>query len=280
MIVRNVPVPRVVNQYVTNRLLVGLGLGWLGLFFVVPVLLLGWESLNPGSGSLFKYYEMALGSVYLSAIARSFLYGLLTTVVSLVLAYALAYYIVFYARYKLFLLGLVILPFWVAYIIRYLGIQLFLSPTGPFVTLFGTNFGILFSMPGVIIGLTSALLPFAILPIYNSLDSIDKELLDASRVLGAGRLRTFVSVTFPLSLSGVVAGGLIEFILATGSFLGPAILGGPKQTMIANIIAETFRLSYNIELASAIAIIYTVILTVVLVAFNSFLNIGEVLGDL
>lgn len=265
---------------VSNRALAAVGLGWLTVFFLVPLLLLAYASFNFGSGDVFANYRTALSGVYLSAIVRSFYYGVVTTAISLVLAYALAYYIVFYAERQLLLLGLVILPFWVAYIIRYLGIQLFLSPSGPFVMVFGSNFGLLFSSAGVIIGLTSALMPFAILPIYNSLNSIDKDLIRASRVLGASRTRTLLSVTFPLSLSGVVAGGLIEFILATGSFLGPAILGGEGQTMIANIIAQTFNTGFNVELASAIAILYTVVLTAVLLVFNSVVNIGEVLGDL
>ena len=280
MIVKNLPIPRTVTDLVSSRVFVLIGLGWLGLFFVVPILMLGRTSLNFESGNILEYYFLAFSSVYLEAIVRSFYYGLITTVISLILAYTLAYYIVFHASYDRLMLGLVILPFWVAYIIRYLGIQLFFSPSGPFVNFFGTNFGLLFSTPSVIIGLTSALMPFAILPIYNSLNSIDEELIDASYTLGASRYRTLVSVIFPLSLSGVVAAGLIEFILATGSFLGPAILGGPGDTMIANLIADTYRTGFNTPLAAAIAIIYTVILTVVLMTFNSVVNIGEVLSDL
>lgn len=280
MIIDSLPIPKQLTTRFSNRSLVVLGLGWLGAFFIIPLFLLALESLNLEGGPILENYAVALSGVYVAAIFRSFYYGLVTTVISLILAYALAYYIVFYAVKDKFLLGLVILPFWVAYIIRYLGIQLFFSPNGPFVDVFGSDMGLLFSTPGVIIGLTSALLPFAILPIYNSLNSIDQELINASYSLGAGRLRTLVSVIFPLSLSGVVAAGLIEFILATGSFLGPALLGGPSNTMIANIIATTFRAGFNIELASAIAIIYTLILTTVLVTFNSVVNIGEVLSDL
>lgn len=275
-----IPVPSLVRERTSNRMLAGIGVGFLAVAFLLPLLLLTYTSLNFDGGSVFANYRTALSGIYLNAIVRSLYYGLVTTAISLVLAYALAYYIVFHAEHQLFLLGLVILPFWVAYIIRYLGVQLFLSPSGPFVAVFGTNFGILFSPAGVILGLTSALMPFAILPIYNSLNSIDEEYIQASRVLGAGRLRTLRSVIFPLSLSGVVAGGIIEFILATGSFLGPDLLGGPGQTMIANVIQTTFSQSFNVELAGAIAITYTAILTALLVAFNSVVNIGEVLGNL
>ena len=123
-------------------------------------------------------------------------------------------------------------------------------------------------------------MPFAILPIYNSLNSINEQYIEASYMLGAGRIRTLRSVIIPLSLSGIVAAGIIVFILATGSFLGPAILGGPRDTMVANLISETFRSAFNLPLAAAIAVIYTTILIVVLVLFNSVVNIGEVLSDL
>lgn len=280
MMVTDLPVPKTLTDRLSTRHLAFIGIGWLGLFFVVPVLLLLITSLNFGSGPFLGNYADALSGIYLRTILRSFYYGLLTTVISVVLGFGLSYYIVFKSQMELLLLGLVILPFWVAYIIRYLGIQLFFSPTGPFLAVFGTDFGILFSTAGVIIGLTSALMPFAILPIYNSLNSINEQYIEASYMLGAGRIRTLRSVIIPLSLSGIVAAGIIVFILATGSFLGPAILGGPRDTMVANLISETFRSAFNLPLAAAIAVIYTTILIVVLVLFNSVVNIGEVLSDL
>jgi ABC-type spermidine/putrescine transport system permease subunit I len=153
-------------------------------------------------------------------------------------------------------------------------------PTSPFVQLTGTDFGILFSTTGVIIGLTAVFLPFAILPIYNALSSIDEALVDASRVMGADQWRTIRSIVFPLSLSGVIAGGLIVFILATGSFLAPAVLGGPGNTMIANVIEQAFSDMFDLELAAALAVVYTTVLLALIVGFNSYVNIGRVLGEL
>lgn len=279
MIVEGLPVPDVVKRYGSPRALVAVGLGFLGVFYVVPILLLYWQSLNFGSGGLFVHYESALSGIYLETLARSFYYGILTTIVTLSLGYVLAYYIAYRARREKFLLGLVVLPLWIAYVIRYLGIQLFLFQSSPFVQLVGTDFGILFSTRGVIIGLTSVFLPFAVLPIYHALKSIDDDLVNASRTLGASQLRTVRSVIIPLSLSGIVAGGLIVFILATGSFLAPAVLGGPADTMIANIIEQSYS-SFNVGLASALAVVYTTLLLVVIMAFNSYINIGRVLGEL
>lgn len=280
MIVEGIPLPDVVKRYGSSRALVAVGLGFLGVFYVVPILLLYWQSLNFGGGGLFVNYERALSGIYLSTLARSFYYGVLTTGITLVLGYVLAYFIAFRARREKFLLGLVVLPLWIAYVIRYLGIQLFLFPSSPFVQLVGTDFGVLFSTRGVIVGLTSVFLPFAILPIYHALKSIDEELVDASRTLGASQLRTVRSVVIPLSLSGIVAGGLIVFILATGSFLAPAMLGGPSDTMIANLIEQSYSQTFDLGLASSLAVVYTTLLLALIAAFNSYINIGKVLGEL
>lgn len=280
MSARRIYVPGWIEDRGSPRVLLGVGLGFLALFFVVPILLLIWQSLTFDGAHPFEAYERALGGVYMNAILRSFLYGIVTTVVTLSLAYAFSYYVVFRTDRDRTLLALIVLPLWIAYIIRYLGIQLFLSPTGPMVQTIGTDFGILFSTTGVIVGLTSAFLPFAILPIYNSINAIEENVIQASRVLGAGQLRTVYSIVFPLSLSGVVAAGLIVFILASGSFLAPAVLGGTGDLMIANMIERSFSELYNIELAAALSVIYTVVLLVLLVLFNSYVNLAEVFANL
>jgi len=280
MIVEGIPLPKFVERRVSSRWLAAFGLGFLTVFYIVPILFLYWNSLNFGDGGLFNNYVRAFSDIYLVALARSFYYGVLTTVVTLALGYVLAYYIAFRSKREKLLLGLVVLPLWIAYVIRYLGIQLLLFPSSPLVQLIGTDFGILFSTRGVILGLTTVFLPFAILPIYHALKSIDEDLVDASRVLGATQLRTVRSVILPLSLSGVVAGGIIVFILATGSFLAPAMLGGPNDTMIANVIEQSYSQTFDLGLASSLAVIYTTILLVLLMVFNSYVNLGEVLGEL
>ena len=280
MSARHVYVPEWLEKRVSPLVLLVLGLGWLAFFFIVPILVLVWQSLTFEGQHLFEAYQRALGGIYVDAILRSFLYGFVTTVITLTLAYAFSYYLVFYSDHERMLLALIVLPLWIAYIIRYLGIQLFLSPTGPMVQSFGTDLGILFSTRGVIVGLTSAFLPFAVLPIYNSINAVEENMIQASRVLGAGQLRTVYSVVFPLSLSGVVAAALIVFILASGSFLAPAVLGGTGDLMIANMIERSFSEQYNIALASALSVIYTAVLLVLLAVFNSYVNLAEVFANL
>lgn len=274
------PVPDWVSERITNRHLVVFGVGWVTAFFVLPILFLVVESLNFGDGGLFDAYRRATGGVYVDAFARSFVYGFVTTVLTLTFAYLLSYYLVFATKRVRLLLTLVVVPLWIAYIIRYFGLLLFFSPTGPLSQSLGIEIDLLFTSTAVVIGLTNAYLPFAVLPIYNSLNAIHHETIDASRALGAGQYRTVYSVVLPLSLPGIVAAGVIVFILATGSFLGPAVLGGPQQSMIANEIARTFLETYNIQLASALAVIYTALLVAFIAAFNAIFDLQEALGNL
>jgi len=279
VVVERSPVPRWLTDRISERHLVAIGIGWVAFFFVFPILFLVSESLNFGSGGLFDAYRRAMGGVYVDAFVRSFIYGFLTTVLTLVFAYVLAYYLVFASNRVRLLLTLVVVPLWIAYIIRYFGLLLFFSPTGPLGEA-GLEIDLLFTSTAVIIGLTNAYLPFAVLPIYNSLNAIHHETIDASRALGAGQLRTIYEVVLPLSMPGIVAAGVIVFILAAGSFLGPAVLGGPNQSMIANEIARTFLEAYNIQLASALAVIYTVLLVAFIAAFNAVFDLQEALGNL
>jgi ABC-type spermidine/putrescine transport system permease subunit I len=265
---------------VTNRHLAYVGLGFVALFFILPILLLIPESLNLGSATPLESYQRAMNGIYVNAFLRSFMFGIATTVVTLALAYLLAYFLAFSTERVRLGMTLIIVPLWIAYIVRYFGILLFLSPAGPFVDLTGFDPDLLFTTPAVIIGLANVYLPFAVLPLYNSLNAIDDELISASRVLGASKWRSIVTVIFPLSLPGLVAAGLIVFILAAGSFLGPAVLGGPRQTMIANVIAQAFLDNFNIQFASALAVIYTILLVGLLVLFNTIFDFQEVLGNI
>jgi len=273
-----VTLPESLRRYTSSRQLVAIGGLWLFLFFIVPVLILVWESLNLGGTPTIEHYETAISGIYLQVMLRSFLYALISTASCLILGYVVAYYIAFKTDRELLVLTGILLPLWVAIVIRYFGVALFFLPSGPLVQLFGTDFGVMFNMPGVIIGLVGILLPFAILPLYNVLDSLDREMLSASHTLGAGRLRTFYEVTLPQSISGVVAAVVVVFILSAGSFLAPAILGGPANNMFTNLIANSY--AFSIELAAAMSVTFMVALLIIILVFNSYVNIGEVLGEL
>lgn len=274
----NVYVPEFLRKRASSRVLLFFGVGWMTVFFAIPTVLLLFESLNFGDGALFEFYRQALAETYVSTLVRTMVLAFVTTLICLVFAYWIAYFLAFRAKHKTLLLGLVLLPLWIAIIIRYFGVSLFFLPTGPVQQIFGTDFGVLFSNVGVVVGLMAALLPFGILPIYNSLQSIDEELIHASEVLGAHPLHTLRAVIFPLSLSGIVAGSLFVYILAAGSYLAPSILGGPDNFMMANVIEQSFQ--YSVPQSAALAVIFTVALLILIGIFNHYANLSEVLGNL
>ena len=226
---------------------------WLFLFFIVPMVSMAFTSLQ--TGSLGTGYEQSWNfSVYpemverwSTQLIRSFQYALTVTGLALVIGYPVAYTIAFRGgRYKNILLLLVIAPFFTAFVIRTLNWRLILADNG---FVFGPlkelgilepAFHVMATPVAVISGLTYNFLPFMILPLYVSLEKLDKSLIEAANDLYAGRVQAFLRVTLPLSMPGVVAGSLLVFIPAIGDFVNSALLGSRATTMIGNVIQRLF----------------------------------------
>ena len=257
-------------------------LAYLGLFFVVPVWSLLRTSLSRNSGSVFlpelefdwawSNYSDAFTD-FRDQIVRSFVYAGTATVACLLLAYPLAYVIAFKAgRYRNLLLGLVILPFFVTFLVRTLAWKTILADDGWVVSAFDT-FGalpsegrLLSTSWAVVGGLTYNFLPFMILPLYVSLEKIDPGLVEAARDLYCNSWRAFRKVVVPLSLPGVLAGSLLVFIPATGDFINSQYLGGTQTTMIGNVIEKQFLVVKDYPAAAALSfVLMAVILAGVLV---------------
>jgi spermidine/putrescine transport system permease protein len=219
------------------------GLAWLTVFFVIPLFSLGRQSLRDGGLGNFSN----VFSDNRTVIERTFLYALVATVLALVTGYPLAYFIaVKSGRWKSLLIAGVVLPFFVTYLIRTLSWKILLFSDGPVAGalrsagLLSKNGEILNTHAAVIGALLYNFLPFMVLPIFVSLEKIDKRLLEAAPDLYANGRRTFTRVTLPLSLPGVFAGSLLTFIPACGDFVNAELLGGDKQRMIGNIIEKNF----------------------------------------
>jgi spermidine/putrescine transport system permease protein len=239
---------------------------WLVLFYVVPTISMLSVSLQEGSleqGYRLTWNIGVYGDVLLrndTQIIRSLLYGLVTTVVTLLIAYPLAYAIAFRGgRFKNALLFLVILPFFVSFIIRTIQWKFVLADEG---VILGTlkNLGLLdqgFHVLGenvaVMGGLIYNFLPFMALPLYVALEKMDKSLLDAADDLYSNRTVAFFRVTFPLSLPGVFAGSLLTFIPAVGDFINSTYLGSPSTTMIGNVIQREFLQNNDYPEAAALS---------------------------
>ena len=249
-------------------LFLGPGLLWLVLFFAIPLANQANVSLQTGDPETGYTFTWAFGtytdalSQYAEQFLRSVGYAATSTVLCLVVAFPLAYFIAFRAgRHKSLLLLLIVLPFFVSYVLRTVSWQLILADNGWVVSrlrdvgLIGEDGRLLATRTAVIAGITYNFLPFMALPLYVSLEKIDRRLIEAATDLYASRATAFRRVTLPLALPGIFAGSLLTFIPACGDFLNAALLGTPRQYMIGNVIQSKFLNILDYPTAAALSFI-------------------------
>jgi spermidine/putrescine transport system permease protein len=255
------------------------GLGFLVIFFAVPLGWMAFESLKSGTleeGYLFSWefsnYTNAI-SDYSEQFLRSFVYAAMATVAAFLIGYPLAYFIAFRGgRWRNAMLLAVIAPFFVTYLIRTLSWETILSDSGLVVETLRTigvvseGGRLLDTTFSVVAGITYNFLPFMILPLYASLERIDHRLLEAAYDLYGRRRDVFLRVTLPLSMPGVVAGSLLTFIPAAGDFINAELLGTPRQFMIGNVIQSRYLEVADYPTAAALSfILMACMLAIVLV---------------
>jgi spermidine/putrescine transport system permease protein len=245
---------------------IGPGLLWLLLFFALPLVQQAGVSLmsgDPDNGyaltwSFHNYWDAI--SAYKEQFGRSIGYAAVATLLDLIIAFPLAYYIAFRARrMKNLMLLLIVLPFFMSYVLRTVSWQLILSDNGWVLSrlrdvgLVSGNGRLLASRTAVIAGITYNFLPFMALPLYVSLEKIDRRLIEAATDLYASRATAFRKVTVPLALPGIFAGTLLTFIPACGDFINAALLGTPRQYMIGNVIQAKFLNILDYPTAAALS---------------------------
>jgi spermidine/putrescine transport system permease protein len=279
---------RPVRRSYTPYLLLLPGLAWLVLFFVVPMLSLASQSLQTGSVDEgytltfhFQTYVDAL-SQFWRHFARSIAFAATATVLTLLLAYPLAYFMAQKAgKWKNFLLVLVIAPFFTSFLIRTLAWQTILADSGPVVAFarathltdllqwlqLTNNDSLLSSRFAVIAGLTYNFLPFMILPLYASLERLDRSLIEAAGDLYANPIQTFWKVTWPLSLPGVVGGTLLTFIPAAGDFINSRLLGNTQTVMIGQVIDSEFLRVQDYSTAAALSFVLMAVIVVIVALY-------------
>jgi spermidine/putrescine transport system permease protein len=247
-------------------LFLGPGLLWLLVFFLYPLLNQFAVSLmtgNPEQGYdltwAFHNYTDAIGD-YKEQFGRSILYAGVATILCLIISFPLAYFTAYKAgRFKSLILLLIILPFFMSYVLRTVAWQLILSDDGWVVGVFQTlgvideNGRLLATSTAVIAGITYNFLPFMALPLYVSLEKIDRRYIEAATDLYASRATAFRKVTVPLALPGIFAGSLLTFIPACGDFINAALLGTPRQYMIGNVIQSKFLNILDYPTAAALS---------------------------
>ncbi len=221
-------------------------------------------------------YEMAAERpVYGALLKRSLWMSGMATVVTVLLCYPMAYFVAFHVhRNKMMWIILMTLPFWTSYLLRVFAWKVVLGYDGVINSAL-LNVGLidaplaflLYSQTAVIITLAHAWAAFAILPMYVSLEKIDRSLLEAAADLGDGPVMRFLRITLPLSLPGVIAATLLIFIPTTGDYITPALLGGPDGTMIGNMIQKQFGAVNNWPMGAALAIILMLSITAIALGF-------------
>jgi spermidine/putrescine transport system permease protein len=267
------------------------GLGWLLLFFAVPLYYMAKVSLESGTLDTgfqvtweFSNYTNAI-SDYSTQFARSFEYAGLATLLALLIGYPLAYTIAFRGgKWRNALLLAVILPFFVTYLIRTLSWQTILDDDGWVVDVLqrvGIVSGdgrVLATSAAVIAGITYNFLPFMILPLYASLERIDHALVEAANDLYGRRRDAFLRVVLPLSMPGVVAGVLLTFIPAAGDFINAQLLGTPRQFMIGNVIQSRYLQIADYPTAAALSFILMALILVLVLAWARFAGTESLMG--
>ena len=261
------------------------GVVWLGLFFLVPILIMLAYSVMPRGiyggvepGFTLEHYRRFFDPLYLDILRRTFAWSIACTAICLVLGYPVGYVIARSGRWKHVLLFLVVLPFWTSFLVRTFAMIFLLRDTGLVnslllrLGLIDSPVTLLYTPFAVMTGLVYGYLPFMILPVYASLEKLDLSLLEAAEVLGARPAERFRRVTLPLSLPGVVAGCLLVFIPALGSFLTADLLGGAKQLMIGNLVQNQFSAARNWPFGSAASFI---VMALVLVAVMLYLRVKD-----
>ena len=242
--------------------------------------LLGYSTdCPPGQSACFN-------SLYIEIVWRSLLLGLYTTVLDILLAYPLSYFIArVQPRWRNTFLFLVLVPMWTNFVIRVYAWMMILRQQGVinsllswFASLVHVPFsplGMLYTPGAVLVGMVYEFLPFMILPIYTSLEKIDNPLYEAAADLGASPFRTFLRVTLPLSMPGVVAGTILVFIPVMGTFIVSDLLGGAQVILVGNLIQRQFLDARDPTFGSAASLVLMVLTLIVTYFYTRKFGFGE-----
>jgi spermidine/putrescine transport system permease protein len=266
---------------------------WLIVFFLVPMYFMGELALRSGSiasGGFTFSWEFANFPDSLSGnteqLVRSFYYAGAATLISLLIAYPLAYAIARApTRARLLLLFAVVAPFFTTYLIRTIAWKTILADTSPFVdvlkfvALVPDDGRVLATSGAVIAGLTYNFLPFMILPIYASLERLDMRLVEAAKDLYSSSHQAFLRVTLPLSAPGIVAGVLLTFIPAFGDYVNAALLGGTNQAMIGNKIQALYLFERDYPEAAALSFLMMAALLAMVVIYIRLAGTEAFMGE-
>ena len=271
---------------------------WMLLSLATPVLLtviaiivipVGWLFYlsfvgDDGQLTLEHYQKMIEYKSYARVFVTTFQVSLLTTLLCILIGYPLAYFLAnLPQRLAGFFMLAVLLPFWTSLLVRTYAWLVLLQKQGILNTfaisagIWETPIKLVHNMTGTLIGMAHIMLPFLVLPLYGSMRKIERDMMHAASNLGASPFKAFWTVYFPLTLSGMVAGSLIVFVLCLGFYVTPAVLGGGRVVMVATQITAILEYQFNWGAASALGVVLLVATMLVLYAATRLLKIDSVL---
>ncbi len=254
--------------------------GYLIVFFAVPLVIVAVVaffgrrsprgSLEFGGFTLENFARIFAQTpdgdfLVLQITARSFWFAILTTLICLLMAYPLAYFMATRTsqRLRAILLVLVMIPFWSNFLVRTYAWRVLLSPDGiveRITSVVGFAEPLIFTSTAIIIGLVYGYLPFMVLPLYAALERMDWRLVEAARDLYAGGWDSFWRITWPISRPGVIAGSILVFIPSIGAYVTPEILGGARETMLGSFIVRQFLSARDFPFGSALSVVVMVVM--------------------
>ncbi len=251
---------------------------WLLLFALIPNLMVIAASLMQRGETDFvnlafslESYRRLLDPLYLEVVWSSLYLAAITTLLCLLVSFPFAWLLARSSvRWRPLLLLLVIIPFWTSSLVRTYATVIILRTNGVLnelllgLGLIAEPLELLYTSTAVLLGLTYALLPFMVLPLYAALEKLDPRLFEAARDLGAGRLRIFTEIVLPLTLPGIIAGSMLVFLPALGMFYIPDMLGGAKNLLVGNLIQDQFLSARNWPLGAAASVLLTLLMGLLL----------------
>lgn len=249
------------SQPMYKKLMAGPYLLWMIVFTLVPLLFVFYYGFTDSDGSFTLSNITAIADkIHLEALGLSLLLAFLSTAICLLLAYPLALMLSKNSsNSRSFVIFIFILPMWINFLLRIIAIRLLIADNGIINNILSffhlPSMNIMYTPAAIVLGMVYDYFPFMVLPIYNALIKIDRNLLDAAGDLGANSWKKFIKVIFPLSIPGVVSGITMVFVPSISEFVIADILGGGKILLIGNIIEQEFNRGNNWNLGSGISIV-------------------------
>ena len=256
------------------------------LLIVLPVGWLAWQSIYHDGFTLENYRRIVSEDIYWRSFALTFEISLLVTVLALLLGYPIAYAASAAPKgWSIIILALVVLPFWTSVLVRAYAWLALLQRAGVInhllqdLGIIGEPLALVHNTFGTVVATLHILLPFMVLPLYATMQTIPRDLLQAGASLGGSPSHTFWRIFFPLSLPGVLAGSTLVFVLSLGFYITPELLGGGRTIMVSMLVSRNVELYNQWGAASAVGVVLLLGVAIIFLAVSRFIPLDRVLGQ-